>query len=77
MLIGEQPAGTTATKAAMPTPVQMPDLIDTGDQDDLATSSGLESNEQNTGNSAYVSSVDDLLGGEPIAGKFVYFFSNT
>ncbi|WVZ72943.1 hypothetical protein U9M48_021324 [Paspalum notatum var. saurae] len=65
MLLGEQPTGTTnlsATKAAMPPPVQMPDLIDTGDQDDQGTSSGQESNGQNTGNSAFVSSVDDLLG---------------
>jgi len=76
MLIGEQLTGTTATKTAMPTPVQMPDLIDTGDQDDLATSSGQESNEQNTGNNAYVSSVDDLLGGEPIADTSVTADSN-
>jgi ribonuclease Z len=76
MLIGEQPTGTTTTKAAVSIPVQMPDLIDTGDQDDLATSSGQESNEQNTGNSAYVSSVDDLLGGEPIADTSVAADSN-
>lgn len=80
MLIGEQPTGTTnlsATKAAVPPPVQMPDLIDTGDQDDLGTqSSGQESNGQNTGNSAYVSSVDDLLGGEPIADTSVTADSN-
>lgn len=71
MLVGEQATGTThfsAAKAAVPPPVQMPDLIDTGDQDDLGTqSSGQESNGQSTGNNAYVSSVDDLLGGEPIA----------
>jgi hypothetical protein len=76
MLIGEQPTGTAATKAAMPTPVQMPDLIDTGDQDDLATSSGHASIEQNSGNSAYVSSVDDLLGGEPISDTSVTADSN-
>ncbi|CAO2175218.1 unnamed protein product [Urochloa humidicola] len=80
MLIGEQPTGTTnhsATKAAMPPPVQMPDLIDTGDQDDLGTqSSGQESNVQITGNSAYVSSVDDLLGGEPIADTGITADSN-
>lgn len=65
MLVGEQPTRTTnlsATEAAMPPSVQMPDLIDTGDQDDQGTSSGQESNGHNTGNSAYVSSVDDLLG---------------
>ncbi|XP_062188934.1 tRNase Z TRZ3, mitochondrial-like [Phragmites australis] len=71
LLVGEQPTGTTnlpATKTAMSPPVQMPDLIDTGDQDDLATqSSGQESHGQNIGKSAYVNSVDDLLGGEPIA----------
>lgn len=45
----------------------MPDLIDTGDQDDLVTqSSAQESSEQIMGNSTYVSSVDDLLGGETI-----------
>ena len=80
MLIGEQPNGTTnlsATKTPMPPPVQMPDLIDTGDQDDLGTqSSGQESNGQNTGNSAHVSSVDDLLGGEPIADISVTADSN-
>ncbi|KAL6850227.1 hypothetical protein ACP4OV_020854 [Aristida adscensionis] len=72
LLVGEQPAGTTtnisATKTAMSPPVQMPDLIDTGDQDDPGTQSlEQESNGHITGNNAYVSSVDDLLGGEPIA----------
>ncbi|XP_062230438.1 tRNase Z TRZ3, mitochondrial-like [Phragmites australis] len=71
LLVGEQPTGTTnlsATKTAISPPVQMPDLIDTGDQDDQGTqSSGLESNGQITENSAHVSSVDDLLGGEHIA----------
>ncbi|CAN6180304.1 unnamed protein product [Urochloa humidicola] len=67
----EYATGTTnhsATKAAMPLPVQMPDLIDMGDQDDLGTQSSVhESNVQNNGNSGYVSSVDDLLSGERIA----------
>jgi hypothetical protein len=66
LLVGEQPT-RTATETAVPPPVQMPDLIDTGDQDDPGTqSSEQESNGHITGNSAYVSSVDDLLG-EPIA----------
>nr|CAB3475640.1 unnamed protein product [Digitaria exilis] len=79
LLIGEQATGTTNLSAAkaMPPPVQMPDLIDTGDQDDLRTqSSGQESNGQNTGNNAYVSSVDDLLGGEPIADTTAAIDSN-
>ncbi|KAL5654195.1 hypothetical protein ACJX0J_033514, partial [Zea mays] len=76
MLIGEEPTGTTATKSAMATPVQMPDLIDTGDQDGLATSSGQESNGQKNTGKAYVSSVDDLLGGEPIADTSVTADSN-
>ncbi|TVU04010.1 hypothetical protein EJB05_50426 [Eragrostis curvula] len=67
LLVGEQPTGT-ATKTAVPAPVQMPDLIDTGDQDDPGTQSlEQESNGHITGNSTYVSSVDDLLGGEPTA----------
>jgi hypothetical protein len=46
----------------------MPDLIDSGDQDDPGTqSSEQRTNGHITGNSTYVSSVDDLLGGEPIA----------
>ncbi|KAL6627020.1 hypothetical protein ACP70R_030746 [Stipagrostis hirtigluma subsp. patula] len=72
LLVGEQPAGTTtnvsATKTAISPPVQMPDLIDTGDQDDPGTqSSEQESNGHVSGSGAYVSSVDDLLGGEPVA----------
>ncbi|KAK3159638.1 hypothetical protein QOZ80_1BG0049210 [Eleusine coracana subsp. coracana] len=67
LLVGEQPTGRT-TKIVAPPPVQMPDLIDTGGQDDPETqSSEQESNGHITGKSAYVSSVDDLLGGEPIA----------
>ncbi|KQK03436.1 VHS domain-containing protein At3g16270 [Brachypodium distachyon] len=70
LLVGEQPSGTkdlSQTKTALPAAVQMPDLIDTGDQDDPGTqSSAQESSEQTMGNSTYVSLVDDLLGGEPI-----------
>jgi ribonuclease Z len=45
----------------------MPDLIDTGYQDDLGNQiSAQESSEQIMGNSTHVASVDDLLGGEPI-----------
>ena len=69
LLVGEQPTGSKhlSESRTTPTPVQMPDLIDTGDQDDLVTqSSAQESSEQIMGNSNYVSSVDDLLGGETI-----------
>lgn len=46
----------------------MPDLIDTGDQDDPgAQNSAQEGSERIMGNSTFTSSVDDLLGGEPIA----------
>ncbi|KAM3348342.1 hypothetical protein ACQJBY_021935 [Aegilops geniculata] len=67
LLVGEQPTGSKHLSESRPTPVQMPDLIDTGDQDDLVTQlSAQESSEQIMGNSNYVSSVDDLLGGETI-----------
>ncbi|XP_051223935.1 protein MODIFIED TRANSPORT TO THE VACUOLE 1 isoform X1 [Lolium perenne] len=69
LLVGEQPTGNkhlSESKTTLPT-VQMPDLIDTGDQDDLGTpSSAQDISEQIMGNSTHVSSVDDLLGGEPI-----------
>lgn len=69
LLVGEQPTGNkhlSESKTSLPT-VQMPDLIDTGDHDDLGTpSSAQEISEQMMGNSTHVSSVDDLLGGEPI-----------
>lgn len=69
LLVGEQPTGNkdlAGSKTTVLTTVQMPDLIDTGDQDDLGTpSSAQESSEQIMGNSTHVSSVDDLLGGEP------------
>uniref|UniRef100_A0A453EIH1 VHS domain-containing protein n=2 Tax=Aegilops tauschii subsp. strangulata TaxID=200361 RepID=A0A453EIH1_AEGTS len=67
LLVGEQPTGSKHLSESRPTPVQMPDLIDTGDRDDLVTQlSAQESSEQIMGNSNYVSSVDDLLGGETI-----------
>ncbi|CAM0880548.1 unnamed protein product [Alopecurus aequalis] len=70
LLVGEQPTGNkdlAGSKTIVLTTVQMPDLIDTGDQDDLGTpSSAQESSEQIMGNSTHVSSVDDLLGAEPI-----------
>ncbi|KAF0917532.1 hypothetical protein E2562_020909 [Oryza meyeriana var. granulata] len=70
VLVGEQPTGSNSlseTKTTIPA-AQMPDLIDTGDQDDPgAQNSAQESSEKIMGNSTYASSVDDLLGGEPIA----------
>ncbi|KAG8045448.1 hypothetical protein GUJ93_ZPchr0008g13341 [Zizania palustris] len=71
LLVGEQHSGgnnLSETKTTMPAAVQMPDLIDTGDQDDPgAQNSAQEVSERIMGNSTYASSVDDLLGGEPIA----------
>ncbi|KAL5221020.1 hypothetical protein ABZP36_025733 [Zizania latifolia] len=71
LLVGEQHSGgnnLSETKTTMPAAVQMPDLIDTGDQDDPgAQNSAQEGSERIMGNSTYASSVDDLLGGEPIA----------
>uniref|UniRef100_A0A0E0JG08 VHS domain-containing protein n=1 Tax=Oryza punctata TaxID=4537 RepID=A0A0E0JG08_ORYPU len=70
LLIGEQPTGSNSfseTKTTVPA-AQMPDLIDTGDQDDPgAQNSAQEGSERIMGNSTFTSSVDDLLGGEPIA----------
>uniref|UniRef100_A0A0D9Y5N5 VHS domain-containing protein n=1 Tax=Oryza glumipatula TaxID=40148 RepID=A0A0D9Y5N5_9ORYZ len=70
LLVGEQPTGSnnfSETKTTVPA-AQMPDLIDTGDQDDPgAQNSAQEGSERIMGNSTFTSSVDDLLGGEPIA----------
>ncbi|XP_006643955.1 protein MODIFIED TRANSPORT TO THE VACUOLE 1 [Oryza brachyantha] len=70
LLVGEQPTGTnnlSETKTTIPA-AQMPDLIDTGDQDDPgAQNSAQEGSEKIVGNRTYSCSVDDLLGVEPIA----------
>uniref|UniRef100_A0A0D9UYQ3 VHS domain-containing protein n=1 Tax=Leersia perrieri TaxID=77586 RepID=A0A0D9UYQ3_9ORYZ len=70
LLVGDQSTGSnnlSETRTTIPA-AQMPDLIDTGDQDDPgAQSSAKEGSENIMGNSTYTSSVDDLLGGEPIA----------
>ncbi|TYI40173.1 hypothetical protein ES332_A02G145300v1 [Gossypium tomentosum] len=68
LLNGEQPGGLASTSEkflkAETTPVQMPDLIDTGDPDDYngLDSSTKDQNDQNTAVRTATPLIDDLLG---------------
>ncbi|TYH35896.1 hypothetical protein ES332_D13G226300v1, partial [Gossypium tomentosum] len=68
LLNGEQPGGLASTSEkflkAETTPVQMPDLVDTGDPDDYngLDSSTKDQNDQNTAVRTAAPLIDDLLG---------------
>ncbi|XP_008805229.2 protein MODIFIED TRANSPORT TO THE VACUOLE 1 [Phoenix dactylifera] len=76
LLDGEQTSGARNEEGlsgakTMPAPIiQMPDLIDTGDQDDHGNEASTQKQgDQSTGNLTQPASlVDDLFGGAPVAG---------